>query len=930
VAVLAGRSEELTVLEDAIDFAHRGAGRLVLICGEAGIGKTGLADTAAQLAAARGMLMVKGYAVDDPGAPPMWPWVRAFQAMAELRSILDRRIADDADPSARFRMFVEITTRLRELSMPDGMFLLLEDLHWADRSSVLLLRHLVAELADCRLVLVATFREESAGHLSTVVPDLLRSRSHRVVRLGGLDASAIADWMRSMPELAAWSGAARLLESRTDGNPLLIRLVAEALPANADAMAVDRLLTERADLRALVMKRLDALSNPARRLMATASVLAERIQPDLLSRLTGHTIQQTEACLREAVDSGVLQNRPAGLSFTHALVRDAVYAQLLPWDRADLHVRVANALAQLGQPELAGPIATHWRRADRPRECVDWARRAAVQAHSILAYDEAASFAELAMEQAQACGAVGAELAEIAVELARARFAAEQVPESIDACVLAADLAEAAARPDLLAEAALVIHGIGSIDVYRVIRGLCDRALAQLPAHDSVIRARLLAQIAVAAAEDEAGPVAQVLSARALAAAEASGDPTAILEAIAARHLSITVPQTVHERLELANRAIELGSRSNSPMAELWGHLWRLEASLQLGDLVDFDRELAVVDRIGRARQSPIARWHWERLSATRSALVGNFEEALIHNENAKRLSEKMRDLSTTGMYFAFLNAVAMITGDPSAQSQLTPEYLNSLPPLPVVRITWPIVLAMRGERDAAVAAFEEFRSLPATFPVGTLWAATIGQIGLTAILLDDAEVAAQVYELLLPLAGYCTGDGSGAVISYGSNSLNLGDLALTVGRFDDALRHYADAIAVDIRIGARPFVALARFGWASALIARNTTPSASDLKEANKLLRNCVGEFRRLGMPGPLACAENLQKQVNARQPVNPLSRRESEVAVLVAQSLSNREIAERLFLSERTVESHVRAILAKMDFNGRTEIATWVVRSG
>ena len=228
------------------------------------------------------------------------------------------------------------------------------------------------------------------------------------------------------------------------------------------------------------------------------------------------------------------------------------------------------------------------------------------------------------------------------------------------------------------------------------------------------------------------------------------------------------------------------------------------------------------------------------------------------------------------------------------------------------------------------MAAFEEFRSLPATFPLGTLWAGTIGQIGSAAILLDDVEVAAEVYELLLPLAGYCMGDGSGAIISHGFNSLNLGDLALTIGRHDDALRHYADAAAVDIRLGARPFVALARSGWAAALIDRNATLPGSDLKEAKKLLQNCIGEFRRLGMPGPLARAEKLENQVNeTRQPGNPLSRRESEVATLVAQALSNREIADRLFLSERTVESHVRAILAKLDFSGRTEIATWVVRS-
>ena len=921
----------MTVLAGAVDHALHGAGRLALVCGEAGIGKSRMAEAAAELAANRDMLVSKGYAIDDVGAPPMWPWLRIARAIPDLRSILERDGVDDADDRVRFRMFAEVAAILRTLSTPNGMLLLLEDLHWADRSSVLLLQHVAAELPDCRLLIVATFREDAATPFSTALPDLTRGESHLMIRLSGLDAPAIADWMRSTPALAGWSAAANVLRSRTGGNPLLIRMVTEALPPNATAGALDDLLSQRTDLRALVTRRLDGLSDPARQLMATASVVSERIQPDLLSQLTGQSSEQIQGWLSEAVRSGVLQHGPHGLAFTHALVRDAVYADLLPWARSGLHARVATALEQLGQPELAGPIASHWLQAGRPRECVDWARRAAVQAHSILAYDEAASFAELAMTQAQACGFAGAELAEIAVELAGARFAAEQVPESIEACVLAADLAEAAGRPDLLADAALVIHGIGSIDVYRVIRGLCDRALAQLPVGDSAIRARLLAQVAIAAAEDEAGPAAQVLSARALAAAEASGDPTAILEAIAARHLSITIPQTVHERLELANRAIELGSRSNSPMAELWGHLWRLDASLQLGDLTDFDRELAVVDRIARTRRSPIARWHWERLSATRSALVGSFDEALMHNENARELSEKMHDLSTTGMYFAFLNAVAMIKGDPSIQRLLSLEFFNSLPPMPVIRISWPIVLAMRGERDAAIAAFEEFRSLPATFPLGTLWAGTIGQIGLTAILLDDVEVAAQVYELLLPLAGYCMGDGSGAVISHGSNSLNLGDLALTIGRHDDALRHYADAVAVDIRLGARPFVALARFGWASALIARNTTPSASDLKEANKLLANCIGEFRRLGMPGPLARAEKLERHVNDRhQPDNSLSRRESEVATLVAQSLSNREIADRLFLSERTVESHVRSILAKLNFNSRTEIATWVVRSG
>ena len=291
----------MTVLAGAMDDALRGAGRLALVCGEAGIGKSRLAEATAELAATRGMLVAKGYAVDDVGAPPMWPWLRIARAIPDLRSILERKAADDADDRVRFRMFVEITATLRKLSTSNGMLLLLEDLHWADRSSVLLLQHLAAELPDCRLLVVATFREDAAMPFSIALSDLMRGGSHRMIRLDGLDALAIADWMRATPELAGLSQVATVLQSRTGGNPLLIRMVAEALPHNATATALDGLLSERADLRALVTRRLDGLSDPARLLMATASVVAERIQPGLLSQLTGQSTAQIQEWLGEAV-----------------------------------------------------------------------------------------------------------------------------------------------------------------------------------------------------------------------------------------------------------------------------------------------------------------------------------------------------------------------------------------------------------------------------------------------------------------------------------------------------------------------------------------------------------------------------------------------------------------------------------------------------
>ncbi|WP_252446095.1 LuxR C-terminal-related transcriptional regulator [Pseudonocardia humida] len=234
----------------------------------------------------------------------------------------------------------------------------------------------------------------------------------------------------------------------------------------------------------------------------------------------------------------------------------------------------------------------------------------------------------------------------------------------------------------------------------------------------------------------------------------------------------------------------------------------------------------------------------------------------------------------------------------------------------------------LRGETDCAAATFEEFRELPATFPYGVRWAVTLSQTGLAAVGLDDREVAGAVYRRLLPTAPYYSGDGSGAVFSSGANARLLGELATTTGRLDEAAAHHRDAMAMNARIGARPFVALSRLGLGRALHRRGRT---ADRPEAREEVVRAAAEFRRLGMPGPLRDADTLLAGIDAaRRSDDPLSVREREIAVLITAGLSNRDIADRLVLSERTVETHVRNSLAKLGCTNRTEIAAWAVRSG
>ena len=413
------------------------------------------------------------------------------------------------------------------------------------------------------------------------------------------------------------------------------------------------------------------------------------------------------------------------------------------------------------------------------------------------------------------------------------------------------------------------------------------------------------------------------LAAEALTDAERSGEPQAILEALAARHLAISIPQAVAERLELGRQAVALGRAARHPIAALWGHLWRTDAAMQLGNLAEADQELAEIDRVATARRSVLARWHHDRFRAVLAAQAGNFAAAWAANEAARQLAVQSGDISMVGLSFAFQLNMAILRADPGVLGPGWKDTVRSAPPMPLVRVTIPIVHALTGHLDQARAAFEEFRHVPRSFPLGVRWFGTIMQIGVAAILLRDAEVAADLYELTAPIAHYYSGDGSGAVFSHGANARQAGELALTAGRPAEAARHLRDAVTMNARVGARPHTALSRLGLARALLA-----SGGSLAEAGALAAGAATEFRRLDIPARASEAAKVGADIAARhRNASPLSAREEEVASLVAQALSNRQIAEQLVLSERTVETHVHSILAKLNFSTRTEIATWVL---
>jgi DNA-binding CsgD family transcriptional regulator/tetratricopeptide (TPR) repeat protein len=952
VGIVVGRERQLAAVDRAWSEVDAGHGRLLLVSGEAGIGKTRIAQEALDRASAHGARVARGYAVADAGAPPLWPWRRAGRDLPEVADALCRATSSDpsgpGDAVQRFALCEAVVDAILDCAAQAPLALMLEDLHWADEISVAVLKHLADEVAERPILVVVTARDDSGTPYGRALSDLVRSPGALALPLRGLDVLAVAAWLSSGDESRLWLPHVEDLVARTGGNPLYIQsLTAEPPPSDlssGDASFMGPSLTERAvrdrgGLRSLLVAPYLRLPEDVRETITTAALLAERLSPALVAAAAGRSVREVSDHLAAAVAAGILRFGSTGLAFTHALVRDAITAQLGDDLRAETHARIAAALEHGGDELMAGASAVHWDlsgRADAPARAKGLARRAARLAARELAHDRAVELARLAVRQGRKLRVPDPELTETLLELARYEWAAGLLADALRTCREALELAESQGDAHLMALAALVPQGIGSVDVSRVVEELCQRALVRLGPEDDVLRARLLGVLAIAAA-DEAGEQgvglpsdADSLSRRALALAEGTGDVEAELETVAARHFVLSHPMAIDERIRLADRAVALGRTSRSPIGPLWGRLWQADIALQRGQMDRLDAVIAQLGVLASEQSSILADWHRLRLLAVRAALVGDFAEARSRAAASERIAHRIGDLSMLGMHAAFCVQLALVRGDaqeiPPAVLDLTEQARS----LPLVAASRAALLVLLGRQDEAVAAFSALRDLPERFPLGPRWQGTVGQIGQVAVLLGESDVAARCYRLLRPTAEWYTGDGGGLPFSFGSNELLLGQLAQCTGDAVAAADHFQRAMTANTRLAARPFIALSQLGWVESRLAlAEASPAATPSHEADGLAAAAgavVNELRRLDMPGPLARVQRLLGRLERTDgPATGLSARELEVAELVARGMSNRQIADRLFLSVRTVESHVRSALAKEGLTGRTELAVW-----
>jgi DNA-binding winged helix-turn-helix (wHTH) protein len=891
-----GRDDVMDRLGAALNDARAGQGRVCLLTGDAGIGKTRCAEELTSFARRSGLGVWQGRCVDAGGAPAFWLWIQVLRAScadrrtgsAERKAVeaMLARLTPGAAPApealrpttpaltdtSRFWLSEALVRTLRQTAENRLRVVVLEDLHAADEGSLEVLGLLAPELRQTRMLVVATSRGASAKDGIPERPPPTYLSHSEIISLSGLSFEDTERYVSQALGQPAAPELARAIHERTSGVPLFLkeaaRLLATRLGRRGTLRGADVELPEVA--RQLLIDRLATLDAHTRRALDAAAIVGEEFDLSVLQRVVEMPPDQLLSRLDVAVRSHFVQPRPGSgvYAFAHALIREALSAELPPAERRRLHGRAADALRSVVAvgPRLSA-IAYHLHQALPEAEAQDvahFSRLAGDSAMQVFAYDEAAEFYGWALT---AHGYGGARDARGGCELCLSRTLAlrraGRVSEPRAQCQQAIEIALRENFPDLLVEAARALRPtVWAAQVPdEMALGALEQAIERLPDDAKAARARAYALLACIPPHSSSVPASRELSERAVRLARELGDRQVLLAALVSTFHGLSGPDAIDDLLAKADEVLRL----DGPTVSYWSaeaFLARYNALLQRGDSLAADRALEAFGECAKRLRMPEAMWQYERLRAQEALYTGEFDRA---RARFGELFAQGTRFPTEAMfqYAAQMSALSWEReGRPLAAAALgsTPEIAwKWAAAIPAYRAEKILALMGLGDTQSARAEFADlakhgFGDLARD--LGYLY--TLSRLTLAAVLLEERTWAEGLYELLRPYPHHNAINP--LAISLGSVSHYLGLAARFLGRGSEAVAHFEQSVVHNQSLG-HPVHAL-RSQLALAELTREQ-PSGTPDDLARSLAVSVQVAARDFGMT---ALAEDAARLMEAR----------------------------------------------------------------
>lgn len=894
--VFVGRDDELEVLRAGVDQALGGRGRVLLLVGEPGIGKTRTSEELTTYARLRGAQVLWGNCYEGDGAPAYWPWmqiIRSYVSEREPKTLATEMGSGAADianivsevrdrlpglplpakldpDQARFRLFDSVTSFLRNVSRETPLVLVLDDLHWADGPSLLLLQFLAKEFGDSRLLVLGTYRDVEVGRqhpLEKTLAELARGERTDRVLLRGLDEDDVARFL----ELSAGrTPPAQLVEAvyrETEGNPFFVHEVVRLLQSDGrldDPEAVASWSVEIPQgVRQVIGRRLDGLSTDCNQVLTLASVIGREFELRVLARAADRSEDETLELLEEAEDQRILaplDGSPGIFRFSHALIRETLYGEVRTTRRVRLHRKIGEVLEERHaakiEPHLA-ELAYHFCEAATGgdvRKAVEYAQMAARRALESVAYEDAAVHFDRALLALEADEDPDEILrCELLLSKADAHFRGGAGPASNRTFEEAKTLAQqsGSALHVALSLIGLMRNPVSASRANMAFVAELEQTIEALGDESPALRGRLYARIA--------GHVTWGDTDRAKEAAQAAlsliGEDAALearLEANMVRSNYLLGSEDDEERLDSAVAMASRAAQEDGPSVEFDSLLGAFLYSTRLGRSDLTDRYVNRLEQLANVMRDPRSHGLVARVRAQRALQRGQLDEARTEAWNSwqilRRLDSGDNPLGPIGQGFqSQIFCQRRLQGRLGESVEMLESGVAAFPDAAIWRGLLACALAESGQQARAAELLEEVRR-DGYAVVNTVLgeADTYALLSEACLACEHPEAASELREMLLPTPGrFLLINGVG---SYGTTDRALGNLDTVLGRFEDAKAHFESSMELERRTGSLGWLPRTQCDFARMLLTRN---DMGDRERAFALLDEATSTAQELGLKG-------------------------------------------------------------------------------